>query len=127
MILPARLACIAGITARAMKNGASRLVAIRRRQSASLKSTIGAAVLDAGVVDEDVDGAERALDRGDAAAHRVGVGDVERRDLDREALAAQQRRRRVELGARPAVEDDARTRRGEAARDRQAEARSARP
>ena len=76
------------------------------------------AVLDAGVVDEDVDRRRRdACTAATPAAHRVGIGDVERAPISTARPSPRSARGRgLELGAVAAVEDDARAgrRRGRA-------------
>ena len=82
------------------------------------------ALVQRGIVDDDVQRTEVALDRGDAGGNRIGVGDIEWRDLGAAgpaAVAVERSGGRLELGAIAAVDDDARAGGGEPACDREPE------
>jgi hypothetical protein len=97
--------------------GAHQLVPVGLREFVERRTA-----LHAGVVDEDVDRADLALDALDRGGGRVGRGHVERERMHRRAFAAQPGRGLLQLGVVAAVEDDRRTGTGQPAREREADA-----
>ena len=79
-------------------------------------------MLDAGIVDQDVDRAGLGLDAGHCSLNRVPVGHIEGRDVDGVAGSPQLGRLRIELDGRAGVEHDRSTELGQALGKRPADA-----
>src|SRR5271165_7248939 len=76
MILPPPASFMAACTALVHRKALVRLVSITRSHSSSSSACGGFRMVDAGIVDEDIDAAELTPDARDHRADRVLVGDV---------------------------------------------------
>ena len=106
MILPRPRAIMWRATACPTKNTLSRLVRDQPRPGLVRELVQGCPVLDACVVDQDVDGSEVVFDGGDTRRDGLGVGHVEGRGLDRVAGSGQARPRLCEPPGIACVQHD---------------------
>ena len=78
-------------------------------------------MLNAGIVDQDVDGADLGLDPGHPGLHGIGIADVERASFRLDPDLPQDLHGRLEPSRVTPVEDDARPGIPQASRQRQAD------